>query len=62
MKHASFGSCIDVSNLFEIIFSDPDVAPQFPMGRWKCSYMIAYSKNIRELSWMSHELCASDFY
>ena len=40
--HLSYNSCINISEIFKIMFSRSDVARQFSLGKTKARYMILY--------------------
>ena len=42
MMHASYRSCLDLNQLFEVMFSDSDIAKEFQMSKTKVSYVIIF--------------------
>ena len=42
MSHFSFRSCAELSELFQVMFSDSEIASEFTLGKTKCSYLINY--------------------
>ena len=42
MIHASCKSCLDLNELFMVMFPNDDIAPNFKMSMTKVSYMIVY--------------------
>ena len=42
MMHASYRSCLDLNQLFEVMFSDSDIAKKFQMNKTKVSYVIIF--------------------
>ena len=44
MMHVSYRSCLNLNELFMVMFSDSDIAQNFKMSKMKFSYMIVYGK------------------
>ena len=42
MMHALYRSCLDLNQLFEVMFSDSDIAKKFQMSKTKVSYVIIF--------------------
>ena len=42
VMHASYRSCLNLNELFMVMFPDSDSAQNFKMSKTKVSYMIAY--------------------
>jgi hypothetical protein len=42
MTHGSLRSCIDINNLFKVMFSDSVIVNNFQLGKTKCGYFINY--------------------
>ena len=42
MMHASYRLRLDLNQLFEVMFSDSDIAKKFPMSKTKVSYVIIF--------------------
>ena len=42
MMHASYMSCLNLNELFMVMFPDSDIAQNFKMSKTKVSYMIVY--------------------
>ena len=42
LSHFSFRSCAELSELFQVMFSDSEIASEFTLGKTKCFYLINY--------------------
>ena len=62
LSHFSFRSCAELSELFQVMFSDSEIASEFILGKTKCSYFINYGLAPYFKDTLLREINTSEFF
>ena len=62
LSHFSFRSCAELSELFQVMFSDSEIASEFTLGKTKCSYLISYGLAPYFKDTLFREISTSEFF